>query len=926
MAAGPPRQVGGAAYNRGVTTEQKPRLVILDSHGILFRAFFALANSPNPLMTSKGELTFATYGFAESLIRVFDQLKPTHLCAAWDAPGKTFRHDADVAYKATRRETPQDLIPQMARVRELLDAFNIPIYEVEGFEADDVAGSIAKQVADQGIETYIVTLDTDLVQLLGPRINLFMFRPYQRDTVTYDTKAATERWGFEPQYIVDFKALKGDTSDNVPGIKGIGEKTAADLIRQFGPVESIFEHLDDISKPAVRKKLEGAKDEALHNKMMITIRTDLDVGFELENAVLRDYDRDRVNELFRELEFRTLLQRLPESLAGHVAPVDDGEPTDYRVVKTEDELREVTDALASAKQVAVLSYTTSGDGAHPLLLGIALATDERSGWYIPLGHAPSLDDEGQQLSRERVAKVLGPFMADERLEKVTYGGKYVMHAFDRMGMECTGIAFDAGIAAWVLGETSTTLEALVNERLGYEIAPVSSLGGAGRSATPLVQVPIPKVAESACASADALLRLRPVLDAQIDERNQRSLLEEMELPLLPVLYRMEQTGIALDTNVLRDINSEMTGRIAEAEKAIYESVGHEFNIGSPKALSDVLFNELGLPKSRKTTQGYSTDQRSLEGLRGLHPIIDHIFEYRQLTKLKSTYLDALPATVGEDGRIHTDFQQTVASTGRLSSTNPNLQNIPVRSEVGASIRRAFVASYFNDPIFVAADYSQIELRVLAHITGDEGLISAFQADEDIHRATAATVYSVQPEDVTRRMRDLAKVVNFGIVYGMSEYGLASRTELTREEAADFINTYYAKYPKIRDWQQSTIESTKEHGYAETIFGRRRSLPAIRSSNFQVRSAAEREAVNMPIQGTAADIIKMAMIEVDRALGERELQSRMLLQVHDELIFECPTDEVEAVSDMALEIMPGSLEMAVPLKVEIKKGRSWGELE
>ncbi|MDZ7729520.1 MAG: DNA polymerase I [Dehalococcoidia bacterium] len=545
---------------------------------------------------------------------------------------------------------------------------------------------------------------------------------------------------------------------------------------------------------------------------------------------------------------------------------------------------------------------------------------------MPLGHAPGLED-AQQLSLADISEALANIIADRELPKLAYGGKYVMHAMRRAGMRLEGLAFDAQVAAWVLGETSSTLEALVNERLGIEITPVSSLGGTGRKATPLAQVAIETVSEHACAAADMLMRLRPVLEAQIDERNQRELLENMEMPLVPVLFKMEHTGIALDVGVLRDLDSTMSKDIARAEREIYEAVGHEFNIGSPKALSDVLFNELGLPKSRKTTQGYSTDQRSLEGLRDAHPVVNLIFEYRQLTKLKSTYLDALPATVSEeDGRVHTDFQQTVAATGRLSSTNPNLQNIPVRSEIGANIRRAFVASYFDDPLFVAADYSQIELRVLAHVTEDKGLIDAFLADEDIHRATAATVYNVKPEDVTRQMRDLAKVVNFGIVYGMSEFGLSSRTELSREEAADFINTYYTKYPKIRDWQQATLDSTRQHGYAATIFGRRRYLPAIHSSNFQVRSAAEREAVNMPIQGTAADIIKLAMIDVDEALRERELQSRMLLQVHDELIFECPSDESDSIRDLSLEIMPGKLEMKVPLKVEVKRGRNWGELE
>jgi DNA polymerase-1 len=400
----------------------------------------------------------------------------------------------------------------------------------------------------------------------------------------------------------------------------------------------------------------------------------------------------------------------------------------------------------------------------------------------------------------------------------------------------------------------------------------------------------------------------------------------MELPLMPVLYEMERVGVAIDVEVLRELSKTMVVEIDRAEAAVYAEVGHEFNIGSPKALSDVLFGELGLPRTRKTALGYSTDQRALEGLRAATPLIDKIFEWRALTKLKSTYLDALPATVAEDGRIHTDMQQTVAATGRLSSTNPNLQNIPVRTDTGKDIRRAFVASYFTDPILVAGDYSQIELRVLAHITEDKGLVDAFLADQDIHRATAATVFGVQPENVTRQMRDIAKMVNFGIAYGMGEFGLASRTDLNREQAADFIKTYYTNYPGIKDWQEATLQSTKKQGYGETLFGRRRYLPAIHSSNFQVRSAAEREAINMPIQGTAADIIKIAMIRISDAMKAKELQSRMILQVHDELIFECPRDEADAIRELCLELMPASLEMRVPLKVDMKQGLNWAEME
>ncbi|MGE5594446.1 MAG: DNA polymerase I [Hyphomicrobiales bacterium] len=908
---------------------QKTRLVILDSHGILFRAFFALANMPNPLMSSKGELTFATHGYAETLIRVLDQLKPTHICAAWDAGGKTFRHEASEEYKATRRETPSELLTQMARVRQLLDAFNIPIFEVPGYEADDVAGTIANIAANEGIETYIATLDTDLVQLIRPGINLFMFRPYQRDTVDYNEQRAAERYGFSPKYMIDFKALKGDTSDNIEGIKGIGEKTASDLIRQFGTVESIYEHIDEVKQPALKKKLVEGEEKARRNKELVTIRTDVPIDFDFERCRVQDYDHERLAALFRELEFRVLAQRLNEVLGSQPTAAKQAASDvliEYTTVCDEEALAALADALREAGEIGFAAFSTTGDTYHPLMLGLSFATAPGRGWYVPVGHAPRLDGASEQLPKAKVLEVLGPVLADPAIRKTTYGTKYLMHMLTASGASLEGADFDVSIAAFLLGETSSTLNALVNERLGIELVPLSGLTGSGRNAIPLAQVEIERCAEYGCQQAEMLLRIRPQLEEQLRERGQWELFADMELPLVPVLYRMEQNGVALDIAVLRELSAQMSGDIARAEREIYDMVGHEFNIGSPQQLSDVLFKELGLPKSRKTTQGYSTDQRALEALRPVSPIIDLIFEYRGLTKLKSTYLDALPATVAQDGRIHTDFQQTVAATGRLSSTNPNLQNIPVRTDTGRDIRRAFIAAGFDDPWFVAVDYSQIELRVLAHVTGDKGLIDAFLADQDIHRATAATVYGVEPEAVTRQMRDTAKMVNFGIAYGMGEFGLASRTGMSREEADAFIRSYFANFPGIAEWQKSTLAMTREKGYAETVFGRRRYLPAIHSTNFQVRSAAEREAINMPIQGTAADIIKLAMIRVDAEMRERELRSRMILQVHDELIFECPADEMDAVKELAIRIMPASLEMKVPLKVDVKQGRNWGQME
>ena len=924
---------GAAGYTQRVSPiNQKPRLVILDSHGILFRAFFAFGNSDKPLMTSKGELTFATHGYAETLIRVLDQLHPTHICAAWDAGGKTFRHEASEAYKATRRETPAELIVQMQRVREMLEAFNIPIYEMRGFEADDVAGTIARMASAEGVETYIATLDTDLVQLIAPGVNLFMFRPYQRDTVDYNEQRAAERYGFSPKLMIDYKALKGDTSDNVAGIKGIGEKTATELIRQFGTVESIYENIELVRQPALRQKLIDGAEQARRNKELVTIHTDLPVDFDLDACRVQDFDRDKVLGLFRELEFRMLTQRLQEVLgslptAAPEAASDSGDSgVAYTVVSTSAALAEMAEALRAAGSFGFAALSTAGDTFHPLLLGLSFATAPGHAWYVPVGHAPRMDEVTAQLKKADVLGVVGPLLADQSLTKTTYGTKYLMHLLHRSGATLEGAEFDVAIAAFLLGETSSTLDALVSERLEVAMVSVQSLTGTGRNVVSLAQVEMAKVAELACQRAEMLLRVRPPLEAQLRERGQWPLFAEMELPLVPVLYRMEQEGVAVDVSVLRDFSRSMTGDIERAEREIYATVGHEFNIASPSQLSDVLFKELGLPKGRKTTQGYSTDQRALESLRAVSPIVDLIFEYRGLTKLKSTYLDALPATVAEDGRIHTDFQQTVAATGRLSSNNPNLQNIPVRTDTGRSIRRAFVATGFDDPWFVAADYSQIELRVLAHVTGDRGLIDAFLADQDIHRATAATVYKTTPEDVTRQMRDTAKMVNFGIAYGMGEFGLASRTGMTREEADAFIRSYFASFPGIAEWQQVTLTSTREKGYAETIFGRRRYLPAIHSTNFQVRSAAEREAINMPIQGAAADIIKVAMIRVDEEMRERKLRSRMILQVHDELIFECPAEEVDAVRELSTRIMPASVEMKVPLKVDLKQGRNWGEME
>ena len=908
---------------------EKTRLLILDSHGILFRAFFALGQQPNPMTSSQGELTFATYGYAESLLRVIDQIKPTHICAAWDAKGKTFRHELYPDYKATRKSTPPELIPQMERVRELLEAFSIPIYELAGFEADDIAGTIAARAAADDIETWIATLDSDLIQLVEPNVNLFMFRPYQRDTVKYDESKATERYGFPPRFMIDYKALRGDTSDNIPGIKGIGEKTATKLIQQFGSIESIYSRKDEITPQSTQKKLMDTEKLALANKTLVTIVKDVPIDFNFALCELKNFDPQRVISFFNELEFYSLVERIPnsskeivtEKTEKHVSPT-----TECTIVRTQDALSELREELISKKQFALISVSTTGELAHKTILGIAFATDEKKAWYIPLGHAPRIEDTNQQLKPEVIKDTLGPVLTNPDISKITYEAKYLMHQLQKYDIELQGVTDEIRIMSFLTGSSSKNLEQLITEKTKLTITPFQKLTGKGRKAITLPETIDTQLGELMAEQVTALLKLREICSQDLNKQGITELYETLELPLLAVLFNMEQSGIALDHSILYDLSQKVTKDIEKLSSLIYELADQEFNIASPQQLSEILFENLGLPPTRKLKQGFSTDQRALESLRLVHPIIDSILEYRQLTKLKSTYLDSLPSSVANDGRIHSDFQQTITATGRLSSANPNLQNIPVRTEIGREIRKAFQANAAQGAQLVGADYSQIELRVLAHVSEDEGLIEAFLNDEDIHTATAAKVFSIGQESVTREMRDTAKMINFGIIYGMGEFGLSSRTGLSRSDASEFIETYYQKYPGIKLWQDQTLENTRKNGYAETLLGRRRYLPGILHRNFQVRTATEREAINMPIQGTAADIIKVAMIKLHAELQEKKLSSKMVLQVHDELIYECPKNEVEIIQEMLARIMPSSLSLTVPLKVDLKQGVTWASMQ
>ena len=930
-------------------SESKPLLVLLDGHGIIHRAYHAMKE---PLTVRRtGEVVSAVYGFANTLLSVLEELKPTHIAVALDPPGPTFRHIRDETYKAHRPEAPEDLVSQFDRVREVIDAFNIPVYMVEGYEADDVLGSLARQASEQGVDTFLVTLDSDIVQLVRPGVRVFMLRPYQRDTVVYDEEAAREHYKVEPSQMADFKGLKGDVSDNIPGVPGIGEKTAAKLVQQFGSVEDIYEHLEEVEPEKLRENLRQHEEQARHSKEMVVIDSQAPATLELKACRVHDYDRQRVLDLFRELEFRSLVSRLPESLAAEgeekpAVPEVKEAAANYQAVFTEDDLKAVAARISERKSVAFDTETTDVNAMRARLVGLAVSTEPGWAVYIPTGHQRALHEQ-EQLPLSTVLKYLKPLLEDPAIEKVAHNGKYDMTVLAQAGVDVRNLDFDTMIAAHVLGEGggsesygagggSLSLKWLASKRLGIEMTRISELIGSGAKQISMAQVPVERAAPYACADADMTGRLRSLLEGGLREQGLWPLFSEIEMPLVPVLMRMELAGVALDEAALRKMSQELGEQVVELEKRVYQEVGHQFNVGSPQQLSQVLFEELRLPKTRKTKYGYTTDAAALEALREAHPAVELILQYRQLTKLKSTYIDALPGLVNpKTNRIHTTFNQTVTATGRLSSNEPNLQNIPVRSELGGQIRRAFVArDYGPDPRLLAADYSQIELRILAHLCQDPGLLEAFGRDEDIHAATASQVFDVPLSGVTPEMRRRAKVFNFGVLYGLSEFGLSQREGISREEAAEFIQTYFAKYGRVKEWRDGAIASCREKGYAETMVGRRRYIPEIRSPNAQVRAAGERMAINMPIQGTASDIIKIAMNRIDAEMREHKMASRMTLQVHDELIFEGPASEQDDLREMVERIMPlrsgqgrlQSLSLDVPLKVDIKVGRNWGELE
>ncbi|WP_017726618.1 DNA polymerase I [Halalkalibacterium ligniniphilum] len=870
------------------------KLVLVDGNSIAYRAFFAL-----PLLNNdKGVYTNAVYGFTTMLLKILEDEKPTHMLVAFDAGKTTFRHETYGEYKSGRQKTPPELSEQLPLIRELLDAFNISRFEVENYEADDLIGTLAKQASAKGWEVKVYSGDKDLLQLVSDHVTVALTRKGITQVETYDTEAIAERYGITPKQIIDMKGLMGDSSDNIPGVPGIGEKTALKLLKEYGTVENVLENIDSISGKKMKERLEENRDQALMSKALATIYTEAPITLDADEYVFGDYDKREVVKLFKELDFKSLIDKFDE----------DGTKTEKQELKELEftKVEEVKDEHLHSPSAVVVEVLE--ENYHQAdILGFALV-HEKGRYFIPTEVALQ-------------SEVFVAWTKDENQEKWVFDAKRAVVALGWQGIEFDGIRFDLQMASYLL-DPSLSSHGIhdISERKGkgnvYDDEAVYGKGAKQK-------VPDEKeLSEHLVRKADAIFVLKDVLEEELRENQQFELFQELEMPLSVVLGRMETTGVKVDVEQLKQMGEDLHERLATLEQKIHELAGVEFNINSPKQLGEILFEKLNLPPIKKTKTGYSTSADVLEKLAGDHEIIDHILHYRQLGKLSSTYIEGLLKVVHEDThKIHTRFNQALTQTGRLSSTDPNLQNIPIRLEEGRKIRKAFVPSE-KDWVILAADYSQIELRVLAHIAEDEKLMEAFQKDMDVHTKTAMDVFHVKEEDVTSNMRRSAKAVNFGIVYGISDYGLSQSLNITRKEAAEFIERYFESYPKVKDYMDSIVEQARENGFVTTLLHRRRYLPDITSRNFNKRSFAERTAMNTPIQGTAADIIKKAMVNMARRIEEEGLESRLLLQVHDELIFEVPREELDTMKKLVPDVMEKAVELNVPLKVDVESGDSW----
>ena len=882
------------------------KFFLVDGHSHLYRAFFAVKGLTSP----EGEPTNAVFGFTAMMRKLIKDHAPDYLAVAFDMPAPTFRHEMFADYKATRKTPPAEFRMQIPMAQEVLEVLGIPMYMKEGYEADDIMGTAARLASERGLEVSLVTGDKDARQLVGPRVRIL-------DTakgLVITEETLREQDGVEPRQVVDVMALSGDSSDNVPGVPKVGPKTALSLIRKYGDLESVLAHAREIKQPRLRENLVKYAEQARLSKKLVTINAHMPIKINFDDCRVKPPDPERVAPVYQKLGFRRFLTEM----ALPATP----EKSAYHLVNTSDRFDRFMGQLRKQKRFSLDLETTSPSPMAARIVGLSFAWKEREAWYLPVLAPPG----EETLDRDAVLAELKPILSNDAIGKVGQNIKYDILVLQNHGVEVRGIVFDSMIAAYVLNaeQRRYSLDELAALFLNHRMTPISDLIGKGRKQITMDQVAVDRVCDYACADADIALRLANLLERELRGQKLWELFSSVELPLISVLAEMEHNGIKLDASVLKQMSGWLGKEIEALEKKIHKEAGEEFNVASPRQLSKILFDKLNLPVIRRTKTGASTNSEVLEQLAITHRLPGLVLEFRQLSKLKSTYVDALPQMVlPETGRIHTSLNQTATTTGRISSSDPNLQNIPIRTELGERIRRAFVASE-PEYLLLAADYSQIELRIVAHISGDPALRKAFKDDADIHQFVASQIHGVKPEEVTPTMRRAAKSVNFGIIYGLTPYGLSRDLRIPVGQADTFIKEYFERYPGVRRFIDRTVEDARKNRYVATLCGRRRPLPGINDSDRSVRSFAERAAVNAVIQGTAADMMKLAMIRVHRRLRNEKLRTRMLLQIHDELLFELPREEKEQVTELVKEEMAGALKMDVPIKVNVAVGRNWSE--
>jgi DNA polymerase-1 len=888
-------------------TDQPQRIYLIDGSSYIYRAYYAIRQLSN----SKGVATNAVFGFTNMLLKVVREERPDHLAVIFDAKGPSFRKEIYSEYKANRAAMPEDLRPQIPLIKEVVKAFNMPALELVGYEADDIIATLAKRFAGRGMEVTVVTGDKDLMQIVDEQVRLL---DTMKDQVTGLPEVAA-RFGGTPDKVVEVQALAGDSSDNVPGVPGIGEKTARDLIAQFGTLENLLANIDQVSGKKRQENLREFADQARLSKQLVTLVADLPLEVDYDNFALEEPDREALTGLFKELEFHKLLQEFSSDERA------DGQ--NYRTVLTSSQLDDLVETLKNASRFAFDTETTGLDATRADLVGMSFAVTPGEGWYIPLGHR--YPGAPEQLERDLVLGKLRPLLADPELAKVAQNAKYDMLILRRAGVEVAGLRCDTMLASYLVNPAAKShgLDMLASELLGYRTIAYSEVTGKGKNQIGFEEVEVEKATVYATEDADITLRLADKLEPQLVETDQVGLFRDVELPLVTVLTDMEWQGVRIDADFLKGLSGTMQTRLATLEKEIHDLAGCSFNVASPKQLGEVLFEHLKLPRGKKTKTGWSTDVEVLTNLAEDHDIAARVLDFRSLAKLKSTYCDALPKLIHPDtGRIHTSFNQAVTATGRLSSSDPNLQNIPIRTEEGRRIREAFVPAEGN--VLLAADYSQVELRILAHMADEPALKESFAHGEDIHARTASEIFGVFLDMVTPEMRRQAKTINFGVLYGMSAFGLAKSLGIGRKEAQTYIDNYFARYPRVLDFMEAKKAEAREKLYVTTLLGRRCAVPEIASKNGAIRGYAERNAINYPIQGSAADIIKVAMVRIHRKLDEQGLRAKMVLQVHDELVFDVPVAEQAAVENLVRHEMENAVALDVPLSVDMGIGKNWRE--